>query len=233
MPFRSWGPVLDGVAAVYGVRLAGRESRQTEPLATGLDEVVGALVRELGTLAEPRVALFGQCFGALLAFEVAKALHRPDAGPEVTHLFVASQVPPPAIADAGGEPGDDPRRYVPEDLREEPEMLEVLLPILTGDMALFAGYAYGPKTPLHVPLTVLYGAHDDLLGRADVDGWRDETTGPVGFHEIAGADHLFSGAAWLEVAGRIRDEMVKAADADPDPVRHRREMPQAARRSDG
>lgn len=231
MPFRPWGPVLDGVAAVYGVRLAGRESRQTEPLATSLDETVSALVHDLRTLDEPRVALFGQCFGALLAFEVAKALHRSDAGPEVAHLFVASQVPPSAIADAGGEPGDDLSRYVPEHLREEPELLEVLLPILDGDMALLAGYAYGPRTPLDVPLTVLYGAHDDLLGPAEVDGWRDETTGPVGFHEIADADHLFSGAAWTEVAGLIRGELLQPADGDP--VRRHRGIPRAARPSGG
>ena len=44
VPFRAWGPVLDGVAAVCGVRLAGRESRQTEPLAATLDEAVSATV---------------------------------------------------------------------------------------------------------------------------------------------------------------------------------------------
>lgn len=231
VPFRAWGPVLDGVAAVYGVRLAGRESRQTEPLAATLDEAVSALVDDLRTLDEPGVALFGQCFGAVLAFEAAKALRRADTGPEVVHLFVASQVPPSAIADAGGDPGDDLSRYVPEDLREEPEFLELLLPILRGDMALLDGYARGPETPLDVPLTVLYGEHDDLLGPAEVDGWRDETTGPVALHEVAGADHLFGGNAWPEVAGLIRDALLHAPDGGP--VRRHRGTPQAARRSDG
>ena len=71
-------------------------------------------------------------------------------------------------------------------------------------MRLVADYVYAPGAPLEVPLTVLYGASDDLLSGADVDGWRHETTGPSTFREIAGADHLFGGAAWLDLAEAIR-----------------------------
>ncbi|WND19638.1 thioesterase II family protein [Streptomyces violaceus] len=203
-PFRPWGPVIDDVADVYGVRLAGRESRQTEPLPTSLDQVVDELVAELVALDVPRVALFGQCSGALLAYRTAQRLHRSGEGPEVAHLLVASQLPPRVLADGGDDSGEDLTRYVPEHLREEPELLEVLLPILAADMRLVSDYVYTPDAPLDVPLTVLYGAGDDLLSRAEVDGWRHETTGPSAFREVAGADHLFGGTAWLELAEAIR-----------------------------
>ncbi len=203
-PFRPWGPVIGDAADVYGVRLAGRESRQTEPLPTSLDEVVDELVAELIALDVPRVALFGQCSGALLAYRTAQRLHGSGEGPEVAHLLVASQLPPRVLADDGDESGEDLTRYVPEHLREEPELLEVLLPILAADMRLVSDYVYAQDTPLDVPLTVLYGARDDLLSRAQVDGWRHETTGPSAFREVPDADHLFGGAAWLELAGEIR-----------------------------
>ncbi|MEI5097680.1 thioesterase domain-containing protein [Streptomyces sp. PmtG] len=203
-PFRPWGPVVGDAADVYGVRLAGRESRQTEPLPTSLDEVVDELVAELVALDAPRVALFGQCSGALLAYQTARRLHRTGEGPEVAHLLVSSQLPPRVLATTRVESGADVSRYVPEHLRDEPELLEVLLPILTADMRLVADYVHSADAPLDVPLTVLYGADDDLLGGADVDGWREETTGPSAFHEIAGADHLFGGAAWLELAKAVR-----------------------------
>jgi surfactin synthase thioesterase subunit len=203
-PFRFWGPVIGDAADVYGVRLAGRESRQTEPLPASLGEVVDELVAELIALDVPHVALFGQCSGALLAYETAKRLHRSGEGPEVAHLLVASQLPPRVVAAGPTESGEDLTRYVPEHLREEPELLEVLLPILAADMRLVSDYVYAPDAPLGVPVTVLYGAHDDLLDAAEIRGWRHETTGPSTFREIAGADHLFGGAAWLELAKAIR-----------------------------
>ncbi|MFI6683003.1 thioesterase II family protein [Streptomyces sp. NPDC050485] len=207
-PFSAWGPVIDDAADVYGARLAGRESRQTQPPAASLAEAVAELAGELAALEAPRVALFGQCSGALLAYEVAKELHRSGNGPEVVHLLVGSQLPPRTLADRGVDAEQDLTRYVPEGLREEPELLAVLLPILAADMKLIADYAYAPGTPLDVPLTVFYGARDEELSRADVDGWRQETTGATDFREIADADHLFGGAAWLELARAIRTALV-------------------------
>ncbi|MGW0411008.1 thioesterase II family protein [Streptomyces collinus] len=203
-PFRAWAPVLADTADVYGVRLAGRESRQTEPPATSLGDVVDELVRELTELDASRVALFGHCSGALVAFELAHALSRNGAAPEVAHLVVASQLPPRAVRNTPVDQEQDLVRYVPEAFRGEPEMLEVLLPILTADMDLVAGYARPVDTPLDVPLTVVYGACDEDLGDAKVDGWRRETTGATAFREVAGADHLFSGAAWPALAETVR-----------------------------
>lgn len=203
-PFRPWGAVIGDAADVYGVRLAGRESRQTEPLPTSLDDVVEELVAELVRLDVPRVALFGLCSGALLAHRTAQRLHRSGDGPEVAHLLVASQLPPRLLADGDDEPEGDLTRYVPEHLREEPELLEVLLPVLAADMRLVSAYVHTPEAPLDVPITVLYGGSDDLLSRSQVDGWRHETAVRSEFREVAGADHLFGGAAWRELAEEIR-----------------------------
>ncbi|MFJ5828290.1 thioesterase II family protein [Streptomyces sp. NPDC093089] len=203
-PFRTWGPVVGDAAAVYGVRLAGRESRQTEPPGTVLADTVAELVREVTALDVPRVALFGHCSGALLAFELAHALRNSGSAPEVVHLLVASQLPPRAAADAAAEPDDDLTRFVPEGLRSEPELLELLLPILAADMRLVSGYGRSAAAPLDTRLTVLYGADDEQLDRATVDDWRLETTGATEFHETAGADHLFGGPTWLELAARVR-----------------------------
>jgi surfactin synthase thioesterase subunit len=203
-PFRSWGPVIGDVATVYGVRLAGREHRQMEPPADTLAQVVAEIAAELTGLGVSRVALFGQCSGALLAFELAKALAGSGPDPDVTHLVVASQLPPHVFAAVDGESGEDLTHYVPEDLRDEPDLVEVLLPVIAADMRLVSDYAYPPDVAVDVPLTVIYGARDTILGRAEVDGWRLETTGPTTFYEIADGDHLIGGAAWLRLAKAVR-----------------------------
>jgi surfactin synthase thioesterase subunit len=190
-------------ATVHGVRMAGRESRRMEPMPTLLGDVVDALAAELAALHAPRVALFGHCSGALVAFETARALLRYDKGPELVHLVVASQLPPRDVADDPGDTERDLDQYVPDDLREEPELVELLRPIIAADMKLVAGYVYQPDTPLAVPLTVFYGAGDERLSRTAVDGWRRETTGRTDVHELAGADHLFGGDAWLALAEAV------------------------------
>jgi surfactin synthase thioesterase subunit len=204
-PFRVWGPELDGDAAVYGVRLAGRENRQTEPPATDLATAIAELAGEVATLDVANVVLYGQCSGAVLAFELAHAVRRAERGPRLGHLVVASQLPPSVVADAPVESTGDLSRYVPEDLREEAELLDVLIPILAADMNLIAHYAYAPVEPLDVPLTVVRGDRDGQLIQSDMDGWRRETTASTNFLEIQDADHLFAGKAWLALAHAIRD----------------------------
>lgn len=196
--------MLGDVSTVYGLRLAGRESRRTEPAAATISDVVGDVVAELADLGVPRVALFGQCSGAVLAFELAKALATSAHDIDVTHLLVASQLPPPDVAKADHEAEHDLTRYVPAEFRDEPDFVELLLPVIAADIRLVSCYVYEPGVSLAVPLTVVYGADDDQLGRSQIDAWRLETTGPANFREITGADHLFGGDAWLRLAETVR-----------------------------
>jgi surfactin synthase thioesterase subunit len=178
-----------------------------EPLPGTISEVVGDIIAELVDLGVPRVALFGQCSGAVLAFELAKALAGSAHDIEVTHLAVASQLPPPDFAKADVEAERDLTQYVPAEFREEPDFVELLLPIIAADISLVSRYAYEPGVPIEAPLTVVYGERDNQLSRAEVDAWRVETTGPTNFYEIAGGDHLIGGEAWLKLAETVRDAL--------------------------
>ncbi|GAA2356911.1 thioesterase [Catellatospora methionotrophica] len=213
-PFRSWGRVVT-TAAVHGVRIAGRENRRHEPAPATLCGLAAGLAAELAALPWPRVALFGHCSGALVAFETARALRGLDRAPELTALIVASQLPPADVAGDSVDIDRDQDRYVPDELREEPELVELLRPVVAADMRLVAGYRYAPAAPLTVPLTVLYGSADGRLDRAAVDGWRHETTAATDVREIAGAGHLFGGAAWHSLA-----ETVAAAVRPPASQAH-------------
>ena len=211
-PFRAWSPVLRDTATVYGLRLAGRESRRAEPPAETAAEVVGKVVAELADRCLTRVALFGQCFGAVLGFELAKALYHGGHDIEVSHLLVASQLPPPHFAEAdleadpkaGHEAGHELLQYVPAHFRDEPDFVELLLPVIAADIGLVSRYVYRPGAALSTPITVIYGGQDDQLSRARLDDWRRETTGRTTFREVAEGDHLFGGDAWLQLAETVR-----------------------------
>ncbi len=205
-PFRAWSPVLGDTATVYGLRLPGRESRRDERPAQTAAEVVGEVVAELADRCVTRVALFGQCFGAVLAFELAKALSHDGHGIEVSHLVVASQLPPPRFVEVDPEAERELLQYVPAHFRDEPDFVELLLPVIAADIGLVSRYVYRPTVALATPITVVYGAQDEQLSRARLDAWRRETTGPTTFREVAEGDHLFEGDAWLRLA-----EVVHAA----------------------
>jgi surfactin synthase thioesterase subunit len=210
-PFRFWGEAFGDDVAVYGVRLPGRESRHTEAPMRSLDAIVADLVGELASLPHERVAFFGHCSGALIAFELTRAL-RTAPTKDVTHLFAASQLPPRAVA---ALPADVLRRneqVVVSNLGAmlDPELLEVLEAIVAADMEAVAAYSYEAAPILHVPITVFVGSEDLSMRAVDVVGWGDETSGDLEVHEVAGADHLFSRGAWQALAQEIRVRLAEA-----------------------
>lgn len=203
-PFRSWPRVMGAAAAVYGVRLAGRESRFAEPLAEVFDIVVDELVEEIAHLSERRIVIFGHCSGAILAFEIARALSNSTSPPETVQLIVASQLPPNDQAEGGSDPGHDLARYLPIELSTAPELIELLVPIIEADVRLLASYTYRTSPMLEVPLLVIRGANDLLIRSKNLDGWRLATTGPTIFCELSDSDHLFTGNAWPALAAEVR-----------------------------
>jgi surfactin synthase thioesterase subunit len=203
-PFRSWSAVLGDVSTVYALRLPGRESRRMDPPAATVAQVVGDIVTELADLGVTRVALFGQCSGAIFAFELARALAGSHRDVEVTHLLVASQLAPPDFARTDLEAQQDLMQYVPAEFRAEPDFVDLLLPVIAADISVVSRYEYRFEAVLSTPLTVLYGADDPHLSRDRVDAWRLESTGPTTFCEIAGGDHLLSGEAWRRLAESVR-----------------------------
>ncbi|MEK8174897.1 thioesterase domain-containing protein [Streptomyces sp. M19] len=51
-------------------------------------------------------------------------------------------------------------------------------------------YAYVPRPPLPVPVTVLNGRDDAMVDPERVAGWAELSTGPVEFEEFPG-DHFY------------------------------------------
>lgn len=203
-PFRTWVPVVGDVAAVYGVRAAGRETRFREDLPGTLGAVVEELVAAIGALSEERVVLFGHCSGAIAAFEVARALRNGASTRRVERLVVVGQMAP-RLLDAPSPPEEhDLERYVPEPLQTEPELVEHLLRAIAADMRLVTRYQYVEAEPLDVPLTAIRGGRDEALTDADVSRWCDETSAATTCTTVPDADHLFSGDAWLALAQEVR-----------------------------
>ncbi|MFD7027458.1 alpha/beta fold hydrolase [Streptomyces sp. NPDC059917] len=204
-PFRAWASTIDGTARLYGARLSGREARFNEPPPASIAGVAAELAQAIAQLREKRVHLVGHCSGAIIAFEVARALRMMDA-PALGGLVVVNQVAPGLLADSLSEE-DDPRRYIPEGASVDPELMDLLVAVMEADMQMIRRYEYVPGERLDIPITAIGGA--DGVTEDDLVRWADETTGGLVCRRIEDADHLFSGDAWTKLAEEVRLAVAK------------------------
>ncbi|QSQ25692.1 thioesterase [Pyxidicoccus parkwayensis] len=195
--FRTWQAELGPDIEVCPVQLPGRESRLSEPPLRDGRAVVAALADVVARHADRPFALFGHSMGALLAFELTRALRaRGLPGPE--HLFVASYRAPHTLA---ASPMKGPTRAIDasEARRREAalalppgmgeELLSLVQDVLLADTAVCEGYTFTPGPPLTCPLSAFRGIEDYVPDDA-IQAWRALSSGPFTSRTFLG-DHFF------------------------------------------
>ena len=195
--FRSWRKGLSEEVDVCPVQLPGRGSRIAELPFTELGPLVRAAAQALAPHLDKPFAFFGHSMGALVGFELARHLRR-GGGPQPVHLFVSGRCGPQTLREsfAGDLPDSEfretLRRYngTPTEVLENPELMELLLPVIRADFAVCNSYVYAPEPPLSFPITAFGGLEDRGVGRDCIEGWREHTTGPFVLRMLPG-DHFF------------------------------------------
>lgn len=194
--YRGWAAALSGVG-VYGVRFAGRESRISDAPTTTMADAVNEVALALASRrSDVPVLLFGQCSGALVAFEVARELQRTGGRP-ISRLVISGQVPPRRLFDdlrTAGPTDDVERRLreageVSDELWDHPELVEIVLVAAAADFAVLDSYEYVPEARLTCPITALVGERDFEIAPKDLDGWGQETASAFDCRVLAGG-HL-------------------------------------------
>lgn len=197
--YRPWREQLPPSVALSIAQLPGRESRLREAPLRRIGPVVEALAEAVGPLTTRPYALFGHSMGALIAFELARALRRGGA-PLPVCLFVsgrrAPQLPDPepplhALAD-GPFVGAMVRRYnaIPRIILEDIELLRLFLPTLRADLELIETYRYADEAPFACPIVALGGQDDGRATAADLEAWRAHTTTEFRVRRLPG-DHFY------------------------------------------
>src|SRR5262245_14446672 len=74
--FRAWRPAIPDSLDITSVPLPGREGLYTEPQPHDLATLVQDILERGASWFEGPYALFGHSMGALLAFELARAVRR-------------------------------------------------------------------------------------------------------------------------------------------------------------
>jgi surfactin synthase thioesterase subunit len=201
--FRAWAHELPADIEVCAIQLPGRETRLREQPFMRLEP----MVQQLGDVLAPHLtrpfALFGYSLGALVSFELARMLRRRQA-PGPIQLFVGARAAPqlPRTEPVLHQLPDAElvaevcRRYdgIPQAVRQEPDLMKLLLPVLRADLAVMETYAHTADEPLTCPLSVFGGLDDRTIPRDKLEAWRDQTRGTFTLQLLPG-NHFFLNTA--------------------------------------
>lgn len=196
--YRPWLGRLPGVS-VRAVQPPGREARFRDPVFTGMAELVGELaevvVADVERSGAPRYAVYGHSLGALVAFELVRAL-RSLRAPDPAHLFVSGCVAPqygasdgpPVLGMSRAEVVDMLRRLggTPEWLLADASVVDMILPAVRADFSVKETYAHSAQEPLAVPITVIASTADPRADLTLQHAWREHTTAAFELHTLVG-----------------------------------------------
>jgi len=196
--FRTWSDSLPADVEVCPVQLPGRGTRMTERPFTQLSLLVEALAQALAPLLDGPFAFFGHSLGALISFELARRIRR-QYGLHPARLFV-SAARAPQIPHRGPSIHTLPdkeffmelRRLngTPSELLGHEELMEIMLPILRADFALYETYLYSIEPPLNCPISAFGGLQDSKVSESDLGAWRAQTSVSFSLQMFPG-DHFF------------------------------------------
>lgn len=216
--FNGWQSGLPGVQ-VGLVRLPGRESRFHVRPHTRMSPLVDELTRALLPQADRPYALFGHSMGARVAFEVCRRV-RALGGRPPDRLFVSGCAAP----HLGGRL---PTHHLPRaeflshvrsmgcaspEFFAQPELIDLMLPLLRADFSVVDTYTYTAQEPLEVPIHAFCGDADPHVLPEQAASWDEHTTSGFGLRIIQGGHFFLTGQR-----GRLLRAIGDDLDADVCP----------------
>ncbi len=195
--FKPWLDFLPDSMELCAVQLPGRSSRFTEPNFTALEPLVADLSREIRPFLDLPFVFFGHSLGAAVSFELCRTLGREGIAPEF--LFVSGRNAPhqprrrPPIHHL---PDDEFKTELldmngtPQEILENQELMELMLPMLRADFTISETYKFQPGPALQCPLASFGGEKDPDVDEEGVSGWGEHTAAAFHWHMLPG-DHFF------------------------------------------
>lgn len=196
--YRAFEKIVPRRIQVIPLEYPGRGARMTEELVTDIHALTNDLYDQVVPLITGGYAIYGHSMGGLLGWLLTRKLINANHLPPI-HLFVTGTMGP--AAESRGER----KRYEmshsdfiaeirelkgsPDEILSNPELLNYFEPILRADFRASETYRYDGTGPLHIPITVVTGAEENL-SESDIRLWQKESVFEVNFVKLSG-NHFF------------------------------------------
>lgn len=182
--FYSWLNKIPHTVDLLTVELPGRGSNLDESLLYDMQTVVSKLLEHMTDYLDKPFIFFGHSMGALLCFELAKALKFHDLALPL-HLIISGCKAPQNMCNkkpiyhlSDQEFIQELKLYngTPEEVLTNRDIIEFFLPIIRADMTITDKYKFIDNIPLHCNITAIGGREDTTVSEIDVEGWAQHTT---------------------------------------------------------
>jgi surfactin synthase thioesterase subunit len=172
---------LQGRMEVRAIDLPGRGSSYTSAPLRRVEDAVDHCLPALGDLPDGGSLLLGYSMGALIGFELVRALRR-GGGPLPAAMMAAAACAP------SRPPRDEPLHTQPDEvlLRElvrfqgttpalvtDRELMALVLPRLRADFELCETYSFRREERLPLPVHAIGGIADEQVRAGDLAAWCD------------------------------------------------------------
>ncbi len=212
--FREWPAELPSSVGVFAVQPPGHETRIRETPLVSVESLVDAFLPALLPRLDRPFAFFGHSLGALVAYELARAL-RSRGAPLPGRLFVSGSRAPHRPKRAGLYHVLEGDAFVaglrrlggtPERVLAEPELMELFEPMLRADFTMSETYERAPDDPLDVPIAAFGGTDDPEVEPGGLEAWEEHTRAPFTLERFPG-DHFFLQSARTELLRAVALEL--------------------------
>jgi len=193
--YHAWSASLPASVQICPILLPGRDTRFSEQHYTDFDRLTDVLVGELQPHLDLPYVVFGHSMGALLAFECVRRLQR-SGSPAPLWLFVSGRRAPDSAPDPerlhalpDAEFLDRLNRIykgIPQELLNNPEILEIFLPTLRADVSVVESYRFEEHEPLDCPIGAFAGEADSSVAWQQLLAWKRQTKGQFAAHIFPG-----------------------------------------------
>jgi len=214
MVFRNWHERLPASVEVCAVQLPGRGRRLNENPIASVTGLVRPVSEALVQYCDRPFAFFGHSMGALLSFEIARQLRR-EGRRQPEHLFLSGRRAPhlpspgPPTYDLPTEEFLQSLRKLngtPSEVLEQPELMQLMLPLLRADFEVCETHEYVPEPPLDCAFSIYGGLQDTGVTREELEAWREQTISSFSLRLIPG-DHFFLNGSSTILLGFLSQEL--------------------------
>lgn len=195
--FREWHEWCEPDVEVIAIELPGRGINSRTPVIDSMSTLIERLLPVIDPLLDKPFALFGHSMGALISFELSRALRA--TGRKTPLRLFASGMRAPHLR-SGYQIHDLPDKQFVEALRSlngtpaevlgDNSLLDMFLPLLRADLRLAETYQFMPEPPLQHPITVFSGINDVTAPPERLNEWQRHTRSSCTVRLLDG-DHFF------------------------------------------
>lgn len=195
--FSKWPQRLPHDIEVVAIQPPGRSNRFIEPLIKDWQVMVNQALQSIRPKLDVPFAIFGHSLGTAIGHEVCRQLekegHKPlcfiPSGRNAPHVKV-DRKQLHTLSEAEFTAEIKTFNGTPAEVLENPELMELMIPILKADFTISETYTYQPGPPLDAPIRAIGGTHDPHVPVEGIEEWKDYTKSDFK-SELIDGDHFY------------------------------------------